>query len=710
MNINLESYLFSGILTKTKYKRSILITVFMLTSLFRIIGDGIVYSLLLFDSPVFFIWQLITFLFLSSNIAIYFFYEYIDNKNNTAKNSTEHFIVELNRILVFSILLFISNLLLPFFNNQKVIESNIFLVILIDFIGIFGIYLSFYILFFLYKWLNIYKHKHTKIYIKIILSGLLLLFLFRIVTFHISGLQNIHSNVTILTSIILGFLAFLLNKKNTWLAFIPREQKNKILWFSMFNIVISLINSSILLDQKNEITQTMLQILPGLDLILGFSFIFVIAYFSRIVLTLIISMPTSSILERKTSEISSFADLNKYVSKTIDFNELINTVTRLAINASQGVAGWTELYTKNEKIEIVSNYLVKENSINELHSNKKFYNYVKKINEPYLIESIYENRELVMLAWEQLQYAKSLIIIPLISNNNRIGTLVLLHSEEYGFDNGTLKVLAAFSDNVSIAIDNLNLMKESIEKERYKRELLLAREIQQNLLPRKIPKISNCSVEAFSIPAEEVGGDYYDVIKLRNNLYCIVIGDVSGKGVSAAFYMAQLKGVVIALSNEAIGAADLLKKINSTLFGLMEKQMFITLSALVIDTEKQKIYFSRAGHMPLVMKSNNEIKLFTPKGIGIGLAQSSKFNELLEEISIDIYPGDACILFTDGISELKDSSQQELGYESMKLILQNTVYNNNALIINQKIKKLIDDSVENSAYHDDMTIVSIVFG
>jgi len=292
----------------------------------------------------------------------------------------------------------------------------------------------------------------------------------------------------------------------------------------------------------------------------------------------------------------------------------------LALQTCRGIASWTELYPTEGEVIIGSTQYLSEGHIKALNTDYTIHTFFKNLEKPLLVQSINEDERLSALNWKILPAVKSLIAIPLFAGDERVGTLVVLHPEEYGLEQDDLRVMEAFGDNINLALENAKLLKDSIEKERYKRELILAREMAEKLLPVKLPYINKYSVSAFSVPAEEVGGDYYDIVKLKNGKKCILVGDVSGKGMSSAFYLAQLKGVALAVAAEAESASDILRRINDTLYGRIEKQIYITLSALVIEDSIGNITFSRAGHMPLVIKQNNEIKFYKSEGIGIGLA------------------------------------------------------------------------------------------
>ena len=130
--------------------------------------------------------------------------------------------------------------------------------------------------------------------------------------------------------------------------------------------------------------------------------------------------------------------------------------------------------------------------------------------------------------------------------------------------------------------------------------------MQKKLLPQKLPLINNFKVEAFSIAAEEVGGDYYDFFTLGNGNTCILLGDVSGKGISAAFVMAQVKGIALALAPISFSLESFIKSINKSFYSSIDKKSFITIAGIEIVTNSNKINYIRAGHTPLA-KFNFEV-------------------------------------------------------------------------------------------------------
>ncbi|MFP4529399.1 MAG: GAF domain-containing SpoIIE family protein phosphatase, partial [Candidatus Kapaibacterium sp.] len=448
---------------------------------------------------------------------------------------------------------------------------------------------------------------------------------------------------------------------------------------------------------------------PGLEAFIDAAALICGVYSLRIFFATVAALPTSEIVERRTSEISSLTYLNRYIAASIksDNSYLIDTVTKLALQSSGAVAAWTELYEPDGGETLCCpTPNVSEERLRRAKENINIQKRLRELRKTLLIESIPENEEFSFLQRE-MPFANSMIIVPLFSGDTKIGNLFVVHNDEFGFEQDDVKVLSAFSDNVSIALENSRLVKESIEKEHYKRELMLAREMQKKLLPQELPHMENFSLGAFSLPAEEVGGDYYEICRLKGGDICMLIGDVSGKGMTAAFYMAQLKGVALSHAPECGDPAELLRRINATMYGSMEKQMFITLSAITIDESNCRIMMARAGHMPAIIRKNGLIEIVRPDGIGIGLAPAEVFDKSMELYQSEFEFGDSCLLFTDGVNELRNEKGHDFGYEPLEKIVGRSGYDTAEELIKIIIDNLQNFSGSNPA-HDDMTVIAVL--
>lgn len=674
----------------------------------RLIGDVVFYFLGLINTDNLQMWRLISSLVIGASFYLYFFADTYKKTDEDSGDLSEGFMSELGQILMFLLGLLISRVFVPdsFSENGQIF--NIFGLLVVELNLFISIVLSAQILWFLHKWLLIRRHKKTVTYIRIISAGLMYLIGYEIINY-ISPSFDFLESINSFFLLVFTIIVFLAAKKNAWIATLPRSRKFRFLWLSLIVWIITL-SMSIVSSTESSFAKSILTLhIPGTSYLYQASILFITAYSIRLFFAVLFALPTTGIMERRTSEITSLTYLNRFItdSASKDVSYLMETVTQLALHASGGSAVWTEIYNDDNSVKIGAAINLNPVVIISAHENTNLKNSFLSIVKPNLIASVPESQEFSFLN-SYIPVAKAMIAIPLFEGTKRFGTLVVLDSEEFGLEQDDVKVLAAFGDNVNLALENSRLLKDSIEKERYQSELMIAKRIQNQLLPQTLPIITNFSISAFSIPADEVGGDYYDVVQIKDGRTCVVIGDVSGKGMSAAFYMAQLKGVVHSFAPRADGPADLLKKINATLFGLMEKKSFITMGCLAIDNKYGQITFARAGHMPLIVKSENKLIELAPKGIGIALSPAHIFDKLIDEATLLLDSHDVCLLYTDGVNELRNQDGEELGVDSIRKKMMSEKIDSAEELI-EKLEGMTLDFKSTAHQHDDMTSVAIHF-
>ena len=196
--------------------------------------------------------------------------------------------------------------------------------------------------------------------------------------------------------------------------------------------------------------------------------------------------------------------------------------------------------------------------------------------------------------------------------------------EKYIINNLTQKELAAYSkvkreDKISIS-----------EKEKLNAELEAARQIQSDMLPNQLPDNEKISVAAYSTISNEVGGDFYDFFEISKTKLGFVIADVSGKGITAAFIMAEVKGIFESLSKIIESPKEILTKANDILIRTLDNKTFVSAVYGLIDFEKGQMKISRAGHCPVLLLRNDTAQSVKPSGIGLGISEVDQFKLHLE--------------------------------------------------------------------------------
>jgi phosphoserine phosphatase RsbU/P len=256
------------------------------------------------------------------------------------------------------------------------------------------------------------------------------------------------------------------------------------------------------------------------------------------------------------------------------------------------------------------------------------------------------------------------------------------------------------------------LIRENAEKARLEQEMFAAREIQQKLLPSGPLSVAGLGITAFCEPAREVAGDYFDVLKISPTQVGVLIADVSGKGLPAGLYMAQLKVLVQSLARTHTSPAGFLKAVNRVVSDNIDSKSFITMSYGVVDLERKTMVFARAGHCPLIRVPGSapaglrKAELITPDGLVLGLKidDGAMFDGMIEEVSIPLAPDDLIVFYTDGISETMNDAFDCYGEPRLAKVLEQYAH-----LSFEQLRSFIFADLKSFAgdadQHDDMTMI-----
>jgi serine phosphatase RsbU (regulator of sigma subunit) len=294
----------------------------------------------------------------------------------------------------------------------------------------------------------------------------------------------------------------------------------------------------------------------------------------------------------------------------------------------------------------------------------------------------------------------------LFDGTARIGQGDFAHRIPIG-SNDQLGDLAGSFNNMSASIEHLRHVER--EKLRLDEELQIARRIQRSLLPTAAPAVDGLCISDLCEPALEVGGDYYDFFPLGPRRLGLMIADVSGKGTSAALYMAELKGLVLALSRTHASPRALLVELNDLLGNSLDNRSFITMTYAVIDLAAGTLTCARAGHTPMLVCRRGESRMITPGGMVLGLrlpGAAARFGELLEEHTQSIAPGDVIVLYTDGITEAMNVDGDLFGEQALTAVVAAHCALDSAGI-RERILRDVRAFVGEAEPHDDMTMVVV---
>lgn len=275
-------------------------------------------------------------------------------------------------------------------------------------------------------------------------------------------------------------------------------------------------------------------------------------------------------------------------------------------------------------------------------------------------------------------------------------------------------------DQLGDLADSFNRMSGSIEhllhvqreKQRLDEELRIAREIQKSLLPTRAPATVGITVAALCEPAREVGGDYYDFFELGPRQLGVLVADVSGKGTSAALYMAELKGLMLALSHLQRSPRQLLIDVNQRLAAHLDNRSFITMTYAVIDLDAGTLTSARAGHTPLIFVNGGRSEVVVSDGMVLGLrlpGAETRFGEILCEDTRPIGPGDVVVLYTDGVTEAMDEAGELFGDAALARVV-SAQHALDPAGIRERVLREVRAFVGAAEPHDDMTMIILKVG
>ncbi len=282
------------------------------------------------------------------------------------------------------------------------------------------------------------------------------------------------------------------------------------------------------------------------------------------------------------------------------------------------------------------------------------------------------------------------------------------------------QVRVASRDQLGELASSFNIMTAKIADDmgRLRRAAVLEQEMEtaRASQARLLPPEGSVSVPGFLVsavcrPAAQVGGDYYDLLPLGPRRLGVVIADVAGTGTRAAFYMAELKGLILALSRTYESPRRVLTEANRVLHDTLDSRTFITITYAVFDSEARLVTFARAGHSPLLHLSREDgswprSEALAPAGLGLALDPGPLFESILEECSLPLHPGEIWLLFTDGVSEAMNAESEMFGEERLMRLLEE-----NAALPPAELQRTLEDAVLQftgaEAHADDLTMVLV---
>jgi sigma-B regulation protein RsbU (phosphoserine phosphatase) len=396
-------------------------------------------------------------------------------------------------------------------------------------------------------------------------------------------------------------------------------------------------------------------------------------------------------LDSRIQRLSSLFELSKEFGL---FSESTK-VTRLLIFSLIGqflVQKYALVRFEGNDIEVIEPKL----PVDELLSN------LRKIDYHQITTSL--NREQVALLFPSLYGMGIEVIVPMQIQGKTKGLIILgRRINNIDYTDADIEFIFSVGSLAIISMENRRLFREALEKQKMEEELDFAREIQRNLLPQKIPSYKNFDIAAVNVSSKQVGGDYYDIIKLDEDNCCVAIADVSGKGVPASLLMANMQAFLQVICRQNVPLDEATGLINDLISKNTADGKFITFFwGILHDTNKSFEYVNAGHNPPLLIRSGKIIKLEIG-GMILGVMQTiSPYRSSRVELIKD----DVIVMFTDGISEAMNKKGEEFSDETLEKLSLELAEETSENII-KHIQNEVQKFTDGASQSDDITLVVI---
>ncbi|MFY9802411.1 MAG: GAF domain-containing SpoIIE family protein phosphatase [Candidatus Acidiferrales bacterium] len=363
-------------------------------------------------------------------------------------------------------------------------------------------------------------------------------------------------------------------------------------------------------------------------------------------------------------ELSTIVEATKRLNSTLDLAELLNIILQLTTRHTGAERG-TVFLVDSERDEIWSlvGLGLDQHEI-RLPISRGIAGWVAANGETVNLADAYADPRFESEVDLRLGFrTKSLLCLPIRSKSGEtIGVLQLLNKKTGAFTSADENLLRAISDHVALALENAQLHRDLLHKQRMERDLALARSIQLGLLPERPPALAGFDIGVSHRPSLEVGGDYYDFIPLAPDTILTVVADVEGKGVGSAMVMANLQATLHALLAHLHSLERLVESLNDMMLADTRGQKFMTMFLGLLDQPHRTLHYVNAGHVqPAVVRVNGEVEYLTEGGMVVGLFAGVRY----ERGHVKLHRGDVVVFCTDGITEANNSSEEEYGSQRL---------------------------------------------
>ena len=452
--------------------------------------------------------------------------------------------------------------------------------------------------------------------------------------------------------------------------------------------------------------------------------LFSVVYAVAGLLVTFFNLPVADVFEKRQAEILSLQQLSQIIQRGQTAQEIYQALLTSAAQTVVADAAWVQVPAPDPDAPVPAGGPPAPASAGYQLGPEAGTQLVATVRAMLPVETtqallLNDLEEVPQLAYLAPTY-QSAAVLPLRTSTHDYGLLLLLKAEIDGFTPEDESIMHTFATQTVLSLENLQLMQEARLNQRTQDELRIAALVQEQMIPRSLPTDNWFEISTYAQAAKEVGGDFYDFLHLPGQRLAVLIGDVSGKGVTAAFHTAQMKGIFHALmqpnplaKSERQRYPDphrFMVQANEALTHCLERSSFITAAFYIIDYQAGGFSFARAGHCHTLYYHSikEEVSYFHTEGLGLGIIRNASYEKHVKTQFWDYNPGDVMVIYTDGIVEARDGHGNEYGEDRLREVLGQCFYQS-AAEINNVIRQDVQEFSRGQPLHDDQTLLVIKF-
>ncbi len=409
-------------------------------------------------------------------------------------------------------------------------------------------------------------------------------------------------------------------------------------------------------------------------------------------------------LRRAVEELSILNDLAREIGASVNSEEIMKKVIHRSIRAVHAEQGMITLVEpqSGDSMQTLIRSMVSSSEHQAFHLDQALLGWMHLNKSPLVIHEPESDSRFKGIQWDKS--IQSLLCVPLLIKSELKGILTVYNKRDGGeFNEDDQKLLAIIAGQSAQVVENARLYEKEQDLLRMQEELRLAREIQMGLLPKTAPNIPGYDIAGKSLPAQLVGGDYYDFISPDENRLIVCLGDVSGKGLPAALLMANLQATIRGQSLVNCSPKLCLDRSNRLLYHSTASNKFATFFYGILDFKKHQFCSANAGHdRPILFSKNKKPKILQDAGIALSFLEKYSYSET----SISFTDNDILLIYSDGITEAMDAAENEFGEQNVFQTVSENMHLSAAELID-KIMLNVKKHAASRPQMDDMTMVVI---